>query len=74
VGTRRIGGIVRFISFRLRNTDPSIPAFWIEYPMAVLEDGYCSRQEELLRSEGLICDQEWDKNPAWGPEKLEASS
>jgi hypothetical protein len=28
--------------------------------MAVLEDKVCSRREELLRPEGLVCEQWWD--------------
>ena len=51
---------MRFIAFRMRNTDPAVPATVIDYPMVVDEDGVCSRNEERFRCEGLICEQWWD--------------
>ena len=54
---------MRFVVFREPNTDPTIPARWMDVPMALLEDGVCSRQEEIDRVlfGMLICAVEWDK-------------
>jgi hypothetical protein len=44
---------MRFVAFRERNTDPSIPAIWITYPMALDEPAVCNVGEEYDRIEGL---------------------
>ena len=50
---------MRFTVVRVRNTDPSVPACWVDYPLLLDEEPVCELQEEWDRIEGLPL--HWDE-------------